>query len=310
MKESEQSINQKKLNDAYLKLLFSPEVKKTLNKNKSFYNQMNLLFSFILNGRIKELIIRVKSRKKGGNIKCNRDIGVIYHDDDDREYAGTKKVAVYTAIFESNIPINEPMFCNPDYDYYIFTDQKLADNSHWKNAKYNKDELPAGLNGAEKNRWFKLHPHLYFQRYDISVYVDGGIILIADVMPWIEALDGRILGTHVMSLAIDSVYESAKTVISSKKAPREKVLAQMKKYKEEGYPDHNGMYENGVLVRAHMNMKCIDLMEQWWEQMVMHTMRDQLSLGYILWKNNISKDEILLLGDNIFTNPRIRFWDL
>lgn len=305
MKESEQSLNLKKLNSDYLNLFFSPEVV-TVRRKKGICGRIKLLFSFIRTGRLKEVVVRLK----GAPRNINRDIGVKFMEDDDRDYYGNKKVVVYTAVFGMKIPINNPMYCNPSYEYYIFTDQDIPDGSHWKKMKFDELTIPQNLDNAGKNRWFKMHPHLYFNDFDYSVYVDGGIIIVADFMPWIEAMDGKILGTHVLSLPLDCVYESAKTVIGAKKAPKLKVMDQMRVYKEEGYPIHNGMYENGVLIRNHMDSLCVKLMEEWWNQLLLHTMRDQLSLGYVLWKNKIKKDEILLLGDNIFMNPRIRFWDL
>lgn len=308
MKESQQSINLRKLNGDYLNLFFSKEVRRAFRKKVPTYKKIKLLVSFLINGQIKEIFIRLVSKNK--NISYNKNIGIPFVEDDNREYQGEKKAVVYTAVFGKKTPINQPMYINPHYDYYIFTDQPLPTDSVWKKYDFDKTILPSNLDGAGKNRWFKMHPHLYFQDYEISVYIDGGIILVADVMPWVESLDDRILGTHLLSSKIDCVYESSKTVIRAHKAPKEKVLQQMKKYRNDGYPKHNGMYENGVLVRNHNSHGCISLMNDWWHEMMTFTMRDQLSLGYILWKNKIDKSKILLLGDNIFMNPRIRFWDL
>ena len=35
-------------------------------------------------------------------------------------------------------------------------------------------------------------------------------------------------------------------------------------------------------------------------------MRDQLSLPYTLWKNNIKMNILTTLGDNVYKNPKIR----
>lgn len=310
MKEAETSCNLRKLNKDYLDLLYSPAVRKAMRNKGGLRKRILLIISFVKQGRAKEMIVRLRGRKKNMPVKCNRDIGVPICEDNSKEYFENKKVVVYTALFGNKIPICEPLYCNPDYDYYIFTDQSVPKKSHWKKMQYNEKDFPDSLDGAGKNRWFKLHPHLYFQDYDCSVYVDGGIIIVGDVMPWVSEMKGRLIGTHILSLPVDCVYESSKTVIGAQKAPKDLVIHQMQKYKSEGYPRHNGMYENGVLVRFHMERECIGLMDDWWEEMCAFTMRDQLSLGYVLWKNHILKEKILLLGDNIFKNDRIRFWDL
>jgi len=48
-------------------------------------------------------------------------------------------------------------------------------------------------------------------------------------------------------------------------------------------------------------------MNDWWDQLVKYVMRDQMSFNYVLWKNSISKEDICILGDNLYRNPRF-YW--
>ena len=51
-------------------------------------------------------------------------------------------------------------------------------------------------------------------------------------------------------------------------------------------PDDRDM-KSGIIVRDHNNPTCIDLMEQWWNQIKTKSKRDQVSFNYLIWKNNL-----------------------
>ena len=53
--------------------------------------------------------------------------------------------------------------------------------------------------------------------------------------------------------------------------------------------------------------KAKNIMEQIWDELNMaQTFRDQLTIPYVLWKNNIETKEISTLGKNVYKNPKIR----
>lgn len=62
----------------------------------------------------------------------------------------------------------------------------------------------------------------------------------------------------------------------------------MKLYIEEGFPEHYGLTENSIIYRNHNSDKIISIMDEWWQFIENYSKRDQLSLFYILWKNNIN----------------------
>ena len=121
------------------------------------------------------------------------------------------------------------------------------------------------------------------------------------------AMKDKILGVHLHSTGMTCIYEAAKAVLAANKAPKDMVQLQMITYKNEGYPANRGLFENGVLIRQHNDKQCIKLMEEWWTQLKTFTVRDQLSLNYVIWKNKINKNQILILGNNIYRNPCFRF---
>jgi hypothetical protein len=54
----------------------------------------------------------------------------------------------------------------------------------------------------------------------------------------------------------------------------------------EKYPSNNGLYELPCRVQRN-SRKIQEAMLLWWEQICMFSSRDQLSLPYVLWKNDI-----------------------
>ena len=70
-------------------------------------------------------------------------------------------------------------------------------------------------------------------------------------------------------------------------------------YKNQGFPDNAGLMACGVIVRDMSNPKIKSIEKQWWQENIKWSYQDQLSLPYLLWKNNQSYDQIdLNLWDN------------
>lgn len=221
-------------------------------------------------------------------------------------YDDDLRVAIYTCVVGNYDTIKEPMYVNERcVDYYAITDQDLPLDSKWKKIELRKiDSIPQNLDAGTKNRWIKLHPHEIFKEYDYSIYIDGSFQIVCDLMPIIgQMTKEQWFAVHDMNKGIDDIYDYAKTVIAAKKAPADIIKKQVYFYKKEGFPRHYGIYHNAILVRKHNELKCIKVMEEWWEQLCKFSKRDQMSLNYVLWKNKIKKDEVLLLPGTAYSDP-------
>lgn len=53
--------------------------------------------------------------------------------------------------------------------------------------------------------------------------------------------------------------------------------AQVERYREEGYPTHNGLMESAVLVRELKDGRVVRLIEAWWQEVLHERRRDQLN---------------------------------
>ena len=216
-----------------------------------------------------------------------------------------KKVAVYTAIIGKYDKLEEPKFVSPYCDYFIFTDAEVPDNSTWKKRCLPTTREYLELGNYQRAKYFKIFPHKLFPQYDYSIWVDGNITIVGDLIPFINRMGNKSMAEfkHPNN---DCAYNEAYSIVSQGKAQGYEVRRQIEQYRKEGFPDHYGLFENSFIIRKHNDEKCIQLMDMWWNQMKQFTWRDQLSLSYVLWKSGFGMEFEEVLGPCWRWNPRLR----
>lgn len=216
------------------------------------------------------------------------------------------KIVVYTCITGSYDDLKEPFFTNDFLDFIVITDQEVSHTSKWKKLDISKVHCPNGLNNAQINRWVKMNPHKIFPEYDYSVYIDGSVNVVTDLVPLVLNLinSKKWFGIHLHSCR-KKIKTEAKVLLSCKKVTDKTLMnKQIDKYYKDGFDDSIKLLEATILIREHNNTICKKIMEDWWQEFMDGVPRDQLSLPYILWKNNITMDDIYILGSNEYANPR------
>jgi len=96
--------------------------------------------------------------------------------------------------------------------------------------------------------------------------------------------------------ARDCVYQEAKEVVQQRKAGSAAVAALMAKYRDLGYPEHNGLSACYVLVRRH-TPRIIEFNKVWWQEYSTGPKRDQLSFDFVRWNLGL---EVIHLPGNLF----------
>lgn len=200
-----------------------------------------------------------------------------------------KNFVVYTALFGAYDKLNEPKELYPGCEFVCFTDQANLQSKKWKviHVDLGKNTLP---NVA--NRMYKFFPHQHFPNYQSSLYVDSNIQILSN--PYDLKL--KYLSKYNLCMpkhfVRNCIYEEAKECIILKKESSKIIQSQMCEYKNEGMPKNFGLGENGILLRNHNNQEVIRIMGLWWEQLQKFSKRDQLSLGFVLWKSGLRFDYI------------------
>lgn len=199
---------------------------------------------------------------------------------------------VYTCIsgiYDILPPIQK--YVDTDWKYICFTDNKtllrFKKLGIWniKPLYFNK------LDNTRNARWHKTHPHILFPEYGESLWIDANInILTPYIFDKIKKENKNILVPK--HYCRTSIYQEFEAVKYSNKED-DKVISDTFDYiKSHNMPDNYGMNETNIIYRKHNNNKIKKLTENWWYMIENYSKRDQLSFSYVLFKNNITVNEI------------------
>lgn len=240
--------------------------------------------------------------KKNPYIVQKRDISFLkssnYYSDD--------RIAVYTCIFGDYDNISTPMIFPDNIDYYIITDKAITNVVGWKiiNLKDYENKI-SGMSNVEKNRWFKMHPHIVFDQYKYSVYIDGNVIPVTDFTEYINRIGNSGIAMYVHSFN-DCVYHEAFLIKYLKPQINYKDIEKhVKHLREDGMPERFGMYSCNIIARDHSNKLCIKIMNTWWDEFKHYSKRDQMSFTYSVWKNGLNIDDVGVLGSDAWNTGEI-----
>ena len=177
-------------------------------------------------------------------------------------------------------------FCiNGEYDYILVTDKKF--NAHsWKNIIINfKDDK--GLSNTKKQRYVKTHLCEMFPNYDVIAYIDANTIIDDKLYKYIEENKDKPI-TFKKHGSRDCIYDEINICVKIKKENKDIGDKLRERYESEGYPKHNGLFENNVIILHPQNEDVKKLFKLWWREIYYNSKRDQLSLNYVIWKYNFN----------------------
>lgn len=156
-----------------------------------------------------------------------------------------------------------------------------------------------GRIGARK---IKCLPHIYLPGYDVSMWIDGAAGILGNAVTIIKKIlkDAKsgdfIVCTHPGRYDNDpnpvTLYEEAERCIRFGKGNPKKIRAQMKAYRLEGCPADRQIVATGITIRRHNEKRVIKFDELWWKEIQKHSLRDQLSFAYLVWKYKFKYEEM------------------
>ena len=207
------------------------------------------------------------------------------------------KKVIYTCITGGYDSLIEPSYVTYDFDYVCFTDNPNMKSDIWDVRPLPKEV--EGLSQVKKQRFIKINPHLFLKEYDMSIWVDGNVTIKGDLNQFILANGKDDVAVYVpQHPSRNCIYREATAVIGMKKDKKENVEPQMKRYKEEGFPEDYGLLQSNIILRKHNKEACIKLMETWSDEVMNNSHRDHLSFNYALWKNDDVK--VVYLDKHIY----------
>ena len=209
---------------------------------------------------------------------------LFYNDEMDEkliEDVKNSKIAIYTSFIGNYDNLKDPEFIDDNCDYICFTDNTSVKSEIWK-------IIPIETSNLDNNRiakQFKVLPHKYLKEYKYSFWIDGSFRITGSIREYVcKYLKNPIL--NVVHDERDCIYEETNFSSSMARYPTAILTKQIEYYKSKKFPAHYGLISGGFIFRQHNNPKVIQLMEDWWEEILKYTNQDQISYVYVCWKNN------------------------
>lgn len=195
------------------------------------------------------------------------------------------KIAVITAIFGDMDDVKVIPSQTIPYDLFVFTENNspipMKYTSHRLNAKY-----------------FKCLPHTIeaLKGYDAFLWIDGSIKI--KVGNFLEQLVTK-LEQSKSDIVIpanrynDCIFDAGRRIMNHIHEPYFKVrlgndplIEQVEYYREQGHPAHWGLWCAGFFLRLN-NKRMNKCYEEWWEEILKWTAKDQHSQAFVLRKHGV-----------------------
>lgn len=201
-------------------------------------------------------------------------------------------IVVYTAIFGSIgdelQPLPEfPAWFDDRVKYIAYVDDvanPVLDSTGW-------ERRPAlwvhRSNPRLRARRHKILAHQLFPKADVSIWIDGCLTPAEDP----AELAKKYLVNHDICvfehMQRDCVYAEAAACKRLRKDSVSVIDALVARYQREGYPPKRGLGETTCVMRRH-TPAVNKFSEEWWEELRAHSIRDQLSFDYLIWKHGLA----------------------
>lgn len=215
-----------------------------------------------------------------------------------------KDRVIYTAIFGDKDVLNDPEVSLSGFDLICFTDNPNLRSERWKIVVVDRPfEDPVRC-----ARYYKVLTHKFLSEYEYSVWVDGNMVIKKDPTKMLSRylkdvnlavykhgnLKRRIFGLFWVrdwTFARNCIYKEAEALLERNRKGQYMddpalIQNQISKYRNQGYPENNGLAVTMILLRKHNSRDVISCMESWWHEIKENSRRDQLSFNYVAWKNN------------------------
>jgi Protein of unknown function (DUF616) len=193
----------------------------------------------------------------------------------------TSKIAVYTAVTAgydqlSVLPVIR------DVDFILFSDDDFSNRSTmgWKlrSIPHRSNHLSPRM----RAKWPKLQPHVFLSEYAASIWIDASHAIVSptfvDEMMACADPSGFALHKHPSR---DCIYDELVASEAYAKYDGQPMRAQVDHYREQGHPEHWGLWACGSMARIHM-AKVNEVMDSWWAECLNWSYQDQLSLPTVM----------------------------
>jgi Protein of unknown function (DUF616) len=210
-----------------------------------------------------------------------------------RTVRGRMSLVLFSACYGAAEPPNREVFGGFDTcRRVVFTDRGDLD---LPGVEVIRDPLD-GLDPVRASRRAKLMPHRYLEE-DWSIWIDNKSRLRTDPQRILAALQAQSDAAFFAfpHFRRDCVYQEGQAVWENGLDDYATVRKRMRTYRAEGMPEHAGLIEGHFIVRRHHDPAVARFGERWFEHVLRHSRRDQISFPYLVWTLGLRYDLITAL---------------
>lgn len=272
------------------------------SKEYSIGTKIQRLITAIKNKKIKDYFIKEYKFRKCARFNKKIPLGTF----DYGKCNSNMKVAVYSCITGGYDNIIAPLIYPSNIDYILFTDDLNKDLKGWQVRQLPESACRYESNTL-RNRYCKMHPEIVGIDYDFAIYVDGNICVYSDLTSMINVVNYETgLAFHRHNVR-DCIYDEYEVLKITKRGNLHNLHKQIERYKNERFPTRYGLLEASVIVSSLKNNVTKLILNTWWNEFLKsESLRDQISLPYIIWKCGFTIDQIGDLGHDVRRNPKLR----
>ena len=195
------------------------------------------------------------------------------------------RLVVYTAIIGQYDKIINPELIVHGWDYVIFTNMEVTTDTIYEVRKPSKKDVDP----VRMARYIKANPHILLPEYEYSLWIDGNVLLKSGSFEkqLNYYMDNNVDAVFRRHPIRSCMYEEIEKCIELLKDDFGLMLRQIARYQKEKVPSGLGLFETNVILRK--NNKIISSFNSlWWKEISKGSRRDQLSVMYSIYKNDIN----------------------
>jgi len=189
------------------------------------------------------------------------------------------KIAVITAISGKRDILVDPEIVFSNVDYHAFVDRKFSRCKVWNQVIIPNFSSDKRYRDRRNAKIYKIMPHLYLPEYDFHFWIDAN---------WDIRVNPKKLCEEYLHSTDVCVYKHPTRSCAYVEAShighldhKENIENQVNFYKSQKYPENNGLYACGIMIRKNTNIiKTLNL--KWYEQVCKYSSRDQVSFPFCL----------------------------
>lgn len=212
------------------------------------------------------------------------------------------KNIIYSVNIGNYDVFNDPIEVDKNVRYVLFTDNNNFKSKIWEVFNINKYNI-SHLHPRKIARILKINSHLVLPSHDVSIWIDH---CFQSKIKSVEALLKSINfdKSNIMlykHLERNCIYDEANVCIKLKLDYESVIINQIKKYREEKFPNNFGLFQTGFMIRK--NNENIKKFNEVWSNEILHgSGRDQISQCYASWITKVNINPITI-GKSQYNTP-------